>query len=504
MRASTTATEVRSSRDFRMIFRRFVRAVALVVTGLLAGACVAQASSIRSLQGIDADVRRMMIELQVPGAAIGVIRDGKVALARGYGRRRVDQVGAVDADTVFSLASLSKSFTTAAMATLVDEGRLDWDKPAREYLPSFQMQDPVATELMTPRDLVSHRSGLPRHDFLRFSTHLQPAELVGRLRYLPPNQTFRHGYQYNNLMYAAAGYLAGEVAGSTWDELVTTRILEPVGMTRSNTSPRVSQTDPNHATPHSLKHGEVAPSAFYQYGSFGVAPAGAVASTVNDMLKYLQMYLDHGRVGHRQVISTAQVAELHRAVTVNEDSAYALGWVRSQRDGHVILQHGGSIDGFTARMMLIPDLDVGIVALNNLDGSRLPSLLVDEIADRLIGTAKTSTAQPQRMDRPARALPQRFVDSHPTLPLDAYAGVYAHPAYGSVSVARRNADLIVRFDAVELVLTHYHYDVFYCEGYDGLAEGLWQFRLDAGGQVQQMLAPLEAGVPRFVFERRFE
>jgi len=453
-------------------------------------------------QGIDRDVVRTMAQLQVPGAAIGVIQDGKVVLAKGYGVRTVGQRAPVDTDTVFSIASLSKSFTTAVMATLVDEKRLDWDRPVRDYLPSFQMYDPVATQLMTPRDLASHRSGLPRHDFLRFSTYMQPADLVSRLRYLPPSRTFRDGYQYNNLMYATAGYLAGQVTGSTWGELVSSRIFAPIGMTRSNTSPPQSERDPNHATGHRLERGKVVTMPFYQYEKFGVAPAGAVASTVTDMLKYLQMYLDRGRVGDRQVISAAQVEQLHRPVTPHDDAAYALGWSRTHRGGQTVLQHGGSIDGFTAQMILLPQSHAGVVVLNNLDGSRLPTLLAHRIADRLLGIPPGDGTTKQKPRGPSEPdLPERIPNTHPTLALQAYVGSYAHPAYGTVHLVQREQSLVVRFDALELPLTHYHYDVFHSKGYDGLGGGLWQFQLDIAGNVQQLLAPLEASVPPLIFEK---
>lgn len=471
----------------------------------LALACVnvTYAKSVDALRDIDADVEAVMAQLHVPGAAVGVIREGKVILAKGYGVRSAEQGARVDADTIFSIASLSKSFTTAAMAVLVDEAKLDWDQPVRKYLPWFEMYDSVATQLMTPRDLVSHRSGLPRHDFLRFSTYLQPAELVKRLRYLPPSRTFRDGYQYNNLMYATAGYLAGEVAGSTWDEVVRTRIFAPLAMTRSNTSPLQSAANSNHAVGHRLSLQRAEPIPFYQYGKFGVAPAGAVGSTVNDMLKYLQMHLDDGKAGGRQVISTTQVRELHRPVTIqSEGSAYALGWGRTQRQGQTVLQHGGSIDGFTAQMILLPDSQAGIVVLNNLEGSRLPARLGDRIADRLLGASKKSAKEMPRRDTPARELPPRIANTHPTLAVEEYAGSYVHPAYGSIRVTRSDSGLDVQFEAVTIPLTHYHYDTFHTNGYAELEEGLWQFRLDAAGRVQQLLAPLEPQVPPLVFVRQ--
>jgi len=467
---------------------------------LLFVACAAYAKP-DSLNGVDAEIQRAMVQLHVPGAAVGVIRDGKVVLARGYGVRELGRPERVDAETVFSLASISKSFTTAVMATLVDEGKLDWDKPVRDYLPGFEMFDPVTTQLMTPRDLASHRSGLPRHDFLRFSTYLQPAELVRRLRYLPPSRTFRDGFQYNNLMFAAAGYLAGEVAGSNWNALVETRIFEPVGMTRSNTSPVDSAHDANHATGHRVDNGKVAPIEFYQYGKFGVAPAGAVASSINDMLKYLGMYLNAGRAGDRQVISAAQVQELWRGVTVDGNNSYALGWERTQRHERLLMQHGGSIDGFTAQIMLFPDQKIGIVVLNN-QGSSLPRLVGNYLADRLLGAPNPRIAPPPGRSWEEDPPPAQVTGTRPSLPLSAYAGDYFHPAYGVIHIVVRGPELVLQFDAAEISLVHHHYDTFHSAGFRGMGMGLYQFRLNTAGHVAELSAPLESAVAPLVLVRQ--
>ena len=193
---------------------------------LLVGLHVQASDAGRALQGVDGDVRAAMKALHVPGVAVGVVQDGRVILAKGYGVLDVNGSQPVDADTLFAVGSVTKSFTTAVMATLVDEGKLDWDRPVREYLPWFRMYDPVATELLTSRDMVTHRSGLPRYDFIRMSTYLERAELVRRIRYLPPNKTFRDVHQYNNLMFVTAGYLSGEWrgrAGSLWSSSAPSR-----------------------------------------------------------------------------------------------------------------------------------------------------------------------------------------------------------------------------------------------------------------------------------------
>lgn len=473
------------------------------LTLLLAAASATASPAADPLAGIDEQIERVMTQLEIPGAAVGVVVDGKVMLARGYGLREVGHEARVSADTVFSIASMTKSFTTAVMATLVDEGKLDWDTPVRQYLPGFEMYDPTVTQQLTPRDLLTHRTGMPRHDFLRFSTYLQPAELVARLRYLPPNRPFRDGYQYSNIMYATAGYLAGEVAGSTWNEAVRVRLFQPLGMLGSTTSVSESLQQPDHARPHLRAQGKVTTIPFYDHMKFGVAPGGAIGSSANDLLKYLQMYLNEGRAGGRQIISAAQLRQLHKPVTIDGSSNYALGWGVRQRHGEQIIQHGGSINGFTSFMAMVPQRKIGVVVLNNLQGSALPSVLTEYLVARLVSGADAGALQvaPER-EWPPETPPARVAGTRTTLALDAYAGEYFHPAYGAIRVERRGAALTLKFDAFELPLKHHHYDTFFSEGRDYLGTGLYQFQMNTAGQIAQLSVPLEPAVAPFVFVRR--
>jgi len=444
-----------------------------------------------------------MAQLQVPGAAVGVVVDGKVLLARGYGRREVGLEERVTADTVFAIASMSKSFTSAVLATLVDQGKLDWDTPVRRYLPGFEMYDSTLTLQVTARDLLTHRTGMPSHSFLRFSTYLQPAELVARLRYLPTNRPLRDGFQYSNTMYAIAGYLAGEVAGSTWNELVRQRLFQPLGMDNSTTQLAETLQRPDHATAHAREQGKVSTVPFYDYMKFGVAPAGAISSSANDMLKYLQMYLNDGQVGERQIISKAQLRQLHKPVTIDGPSNYALGWGVTQRNAEQLVQHGGSIIGFTSHMALVPGRKIGVVVLNNLESSPLPELLAHYLVDRLVSGAAGSPLQvPPEREWPPGTPPARVADTQTTLDLDAYTGEYFHPAYGVVRVVRHGADLAIKFDAFELPLKHHHYDTFLSPGYQYQGRGLYQFQMNTAGRIAQLLAPLEPAVQPFVFVRR--
>src|SRR5579885_1593422 len=190
----------------------------------------------KQLEGIEDFVRRMLEEWKVQGCAVAIIKDGEILLSQGFGLRNTAEGLEVTPETLFPIASCTKAFTATSVALLADEGKLDWDTPVRKYLPSFRLFDSFATERMTPRDLVTHRSGLPRHDLMWYHSTRSRQELFDRLQYLEPSKDFRSLWQYQNLMYMTAGYLAGEVAGQSWEDLVQKRLFDPLGMTSSNFS----------------------------------------------------------------------------------------------------------------------------------------------------------------------------------------------------------------------------------------------------------------------------
>ncbi len=178
------------------------------------------------LDGFHDFVQTIIQKWKVPGAAIAIVKDNEVIFSEGIGLRDVEQGLAMTPQTLMPIASCTKAFTTAAMALLVDAGKLDWDTPVRHYLPTFKLYDMVATEHLTPRDLVTHRSGLPRHDLMWYENESTRQELFDRLRYLQPSKDIRTTFQYQNLMYMVAGYLVGEIAGQSWEDFVQQQIFD--------------------------------------------------------------------------------------------------------------------------------------------------------------------------------------------------------------------------------------------------------------------------------------
>ena len=265
----------------------------LVLLLSVAGASFAQAPP----PDLDAHTARVLKEFEVPGLAIAIVKDGKVVLTKGYGVRKLGDPTPVDEHTLFGIASNTKAFTGAALAILVDEGKLSWDDPVTKHLPQFQMYDPYVTREMTIRDLLTHRSGLglgagdlmfwPQTTFTR-------DEIVHNLRYIKPASSFRSRYAYDNILYLVAGQIIPAITGKSWDDFVKERIFVPLGMTESNTSAKAIKPGVNAVSPHTKIEGKLTPIPFNDLDN--TAPAGAINSNVVDMAKWVVVQLDKGLI----------------------------------------------------------------------------------------------------------------------------------------------------------------------------------------------------------------
>jgi CubicO group peptidase (beta-lactamase class C family) len=269
----------------------------------------ASAGSPADLGDLADSVRRVLGDWQIPGAALAVARAGEVVLTRCFGWRDTAGGLPVTPRTLFAIGSSTKAFSTLALGLLADEGRLDWDAPVRSYLPAFALRDPVASERLTPRDLATHRSGLPRHDLLWYGSPCSREEPVERLRYLAASKDFRAAWQYQNLLYMLAGYLAGHLAGYAWEELVQRRIFDPLGMVASNCSVVRSRGSEDYARPHRAVGGRVVEMPFRDNDA--MAPAGGINSTIGEMGNWLLLHLGRGRHRTERLISEGQVAQMH-------------------------------------------------------------------------------------------------------------------------------------------------------------------------------------------------
>jgi CubicO group peptidase (beta-lactamase class C family) len=443
-------------------------AAAFAFTCAVAPTIAAQASP--DLAAFDRYVARAAHDWRIPGMAIAVVKDDSLVFANGYGVIEIGKPAPATEHTRFAIGSTTKAMTSAALAMLVDEGKLKWDDHVIDYLPDLRLYDPYATRELTVRDLLTHRTGLPGTDLLWAvpeNSYSMP-EMIRRLRYVKPSSSFRSHWEYQNVVYAIGGLLVERLSGMPWETFVRTRIFAPLQMTE--TIPLVSElkSKPNVAVPHDLTNDTVHVVAVRTTDA--IASAGSVWSSVSDMSKWMRFILDSGRVGTKRLIRPETFAELltpqmrapmeeYPALTLARPLffSYALGWFVQEYHGHTIWMHTGSIDGMCAIIGLMPDRHLGVYVLENLDHAELRHALMYKVFDLYTASARDSVrdwsadvktlfaGKRAAAAAAAAAAPKPPAGTHPSLPLDRYAGTYADSTYGTVTVTLANGTLRARF-----------------------------------------------------------
>ncbi len=436
---------------------------------------------------IDTTVARAMKAFQVPGMAVGIVKDGKLVYAKGYGVRELGKPGQVDADTLFQIGSNTKAFTTAALALLIDEGKLHWDDKVIDYLPQFRMQDPYVTREFTIRDLLTHRSGLGMGagDLMFFpATDFSRDEIIHGLRYLKPVSGFRSKFDYDNLLYMVAGQIIPAVTGRSWEDFVTQRILEPLQMQPCAANyDRISDRS-DVAAPHVLIKGEL--KAIPVLNMDAVGPAGTINCSINGMAKWLETQLAAGKMPTgRQLFSTARSEEMWTMNTIipvspllasmyrTHFNGYALGWGVQDVLGYKKVAHTGGVLGSVTWVAMIPELQLGVLVFTNQQSGIAMETVGDQILDAYVKaprrdwiaigseySAKRDAAAKTVEDAAAKI---EAAAGSPLLALDAYAGTYHDPWRGEATVRRENDKLILKFsrtNALEGPLTPYSGNIF--------------------------------------------
>jgi CubicO group peptidase (beta-lactamase class C family) len=488
-------------------------------------AAVLPATPASKLQGIDALAEQAMTQWKVPGVAIAVVQNGKVVYAKGYGYRDLENKLPVTTGTLFPIGSITKSFTALTFAMLKNEGKVEWDKPVRNYLPEFQMYDPVATVEATPRDLFSHHTGLPRHDLVWYSSDFSREDMVGRLRYLKPYKEFRSAYHYNNLTIMTMGYLEGKVSGLGWEGAIREKIFGPLGMSHSDLSVTEIEKTEDHALPYEWRKEAVKKVPFHNIDAIG--PAGSINSSVDDMSHYLAFQLGDGKLGDKQIVSESDLREMHSPQTAIPDPppafslpglghfSYGLAWVVTSYRGHNLVWHNGGIDGFYALLSMLPDDRLGVVVLTNLPHGQTPEVLAYNVYDRLLGLDplpwfdrfKDLDAKGKHEEAEAKKNKptDRKTGTHPSHSLADYAGEYQNPGYGVMRVTVKGEALELSINKLgPFPLEHFHYDIFQVpEDPDSVAAGeKFQFEMNRKGDIDRISASLEPALEEdIVFTR---
>lgn len=433
----------------------------------------------KKFEGFNVFLQEKMKEWDVPGMAAAVIKDGEIVFLSELGLRDVKQNLKVTKDTLFAIGSASKAFTSLAIGMLVDEGKLDFDTPIKKYIPDFEMNNKYAGEHITLRDMLCHRSGLPRHDMIWYDNiSLDPKDLIARMKYLDFSKDFRETWQYNNLMYIVIGYIIESITGMSWREFVKTRIFEPLGMDNSNFSVEVSKESLEYSLPYAIKGNDVQQINFRNIDQ--VEPAGGINSNLTDMIKWLMFHLNKGKVNGKQLVSEKNILQMHSSQIpckfvpweFNEVqfSSYGLGWFVESYRGKKHVNHAGNIDGFSSYVSFLPDENLGVIILSNINNPFWTMPITYSIYDRFFGdeyvdwsrriksefskAMQSINAANETGDKPQKE------NTKPSHLIDEYTGVFENPGYGTINIERQGESLKLTYNNVEYILKYKYDDVF--------------------------------------------
>ncbi len=484
-------------------------------------------------------IKSEMKEWNVPGAAILVIKDGKVIFSEGFGFRDMKNKLPVTTRTIFGIGSCSKAFTSLSIGMLIDEKIVDFDKPVREFYPALKLYDAYATEHVTVRDVLSHRTGIPRYD-----TAIDPKDktrdaAVARLKYLKPNKGIRESFQYNNFHYVLAGAIVDKTSGMSWEEFVSKRIFKPLGMNSSSLSPAKSTISPDFALPYKMDTNvlkslpeskdemydvPIKELPFEDIGVYG--PAGSINSNIEDMSKWVLFHLNNGKAGDKQIITRDILSQLFLPQMLTGSpikyeeilpSSYGMGWAITPYRGNYLVSHDGMIEGFTAHVGFLPAKKAGLVILTNRsDNYEFIASMSFGTYDRVLGFSEIDWNK-RLLDGFPAALAElkkmrdaeekgRVKNTTPSHALADYEGRYEHPAFGTIVIALKDKGLVFclrNMEDVTYPLQHYQYDTFRLQRKSPIdkLDLTVTFATGKNGRIDRLSMPLETAADEIVFRR---
>lgn len=483
----------------------------------------------KRLAGIDKALQEVLETWKTPGFAVAVVEKNKIIYAKGFGYSDYENKVPADANTLFAIGSCTKAFTSSLLGQLREDGEVDFNESPRTYIPKLKFFNQEMDNNIKVKDMMCHRTGLPRHDF---SWYLFPTDsrdsLIQRIQYQEPFAEVREQWYYNNFMFMAQGVIAEEVTGKSWEDNVRERIFKPLGMERSNLSIVELEKSKNVALGYETKEdGTIKKMDYYRIR--GMAPAGSINSSVNEMAKWVQTWIYGGHYNDESILPTPYVSEAMSSQMVvgaglpgkeNPDlhmATYGYGWFLSSYRGHYRVEHGGNIDGFSANTCFFPSDSIGIIVLVNQNGSSVPSVVRNILADKILGLSAVDwnkdireqydKAMKSQKEAEASSSSNQKKGTKPSHQLIEYAGIYSHPGYGSFELVLVRDSLFAKFPLDSNYLEHYHYDVFQPHNIeDGVIDTtkspvLLSFTTNTAGDIDGVTIPVEPTLDAMKFKR---
>lgn len=477
----------------------------------------------QKLAGFDAFMEKTMKDWNAPGIGVGIVVGDKLVFAKGYGYRDYEKKLPITAQTMYPIASNTKLFTAVSAGMLVEDGKLTWDRPIRESVPTIEFYNSYLNNTITLRDMLAHRTGITRHDSIWYKSEYSTKELFERLKYLEPKESPRQIFLYNNMMYAGVGYAIQLQSGKTWADFVRERIFQPLGMSHTVYSIADMMKQPDYGVPFTERRDsmELYKIPYYE-DTDGLAAAGAIISNIEDMSHWLIALMNNGQYNGKQVLP-AKVLQttMEPAIALPNatgqtrgwwevlNQAYGMGrWTASYR-GHLVAYHGGDLPGFHSQVSFMPNERIGVIVF--VIGNHTAPLynpIVYNVYERLLGMDETPWTQrlldirlknkKAGLEARSKAGFGRVADTKPSHALADYVGEYDHPAYGALRISMKDNALRFDFHKIGLPLAHFHYDRF--DSPNDEEDGKWSinFATSPQGDIDKATVSLDEGEVTFV------
>lgn len=491
---------------------------ALFITFLVSHA---QQNDLKKIKGLDQYMAKTMKDWNTPGVAVGIVKNGKLIFSKGFGYADYGKKRPMTPSTLFMIASNTKLFTSISAGFLVADGTLEWDEPIKDFVPSIKFYDANLNNSVTLRDMLSHRTGISRHDLIWYKSPFTRAELFDKLQYLEPSQTLRQGFLYNNLMYAAVGEIIELKTKKRWEDFVSEKILVPLDMKNTVFNAIEMKKAADYGIPYNEK---IDTTTLYEIpiyqDSEGMGPCGSMISNVNDMSHWLIALMNKGQYNGKQVLPESAIdatlepamalsnGALKRGYTEILNPVYGMGRQSVSYRGHQLLYHGGDMPGFHSQISYMPQDNIGVIVAVIGDHSQpLYNIISYNIYEMLLGMSQipwserrlTDIKEGKKISKEGRskATVGQIKDTKPSHPLQDYVGEFDNPAYGSIVITKKDENLQFTLHDISLPLSHYHYDRF--DTPNDQDNGLYSilFSTSSQGEIGSLLVTLDEAEVKF-------
>ena len=475
----------------------------------------------KKLAGFDKEMEKNLKDWNMPGVGIGIIKNGKLVFVKGYGYRDYDKKLPITGNTLFQIASNTKLFTSTSIGLLVNEGKLDWDKPVKTFVPGIQFYNNELNNNITIRDMLSHRTGVTRHDLIWYKSDFNRAELFEKLKYLEPIQPLRQGFLYNNLMYAAAGQIIYLLEGKRWEEFVQEKLFTPLKMNHTVFSITDMLKQSDFFVPYNERRDTtILYKIDYNNETDGLGPAGAIISNINDLSHWLAALMNKGMYEGKQVIPENVVSAtmepsialpnsaLEQGFTEILNPVYGMGRQTLSYRGHNLVLHGGDLNGIHSQISYMPQDSIGVIVFVIGDHSMSYNSIVYNVYEHLLGMSITpwserglknrDAGKKLNRDGRAKAMIGQVLNTKPSHPLDDYTGDFENAAYGIINVAQKDTQMIFTLHHIQLPMHHFHYDRFDTKNDEEDGFYSLNYQTNPQGEIDRFVVSLDEGEVTFL------